>query len=459
MSTRKKFLISVISILLILTAGAYGYGIYYFTGHFLPGSIVNGFNCSYMNIQQSEHLLSEKTDAYVLAVNTKNNGRESITAQEAGLSYASDGSIQNLMKKQNRFGWFLAFDQFKTYEIPSSITYDKDKMKQAIASLNCMQDKNITQPSDAYIKETEEGFEIVPEVEGTAPDPEKTGSQIINAMLTGQTVLDLEKTGCYKTPKVYHDDQMLIDNCSQMNKLTDVVITYDFDDRTETVDRDVIKNWLIKDENGKVVLDKNQAAGYVAGLGNKYDTIGISRTFHTYDGRQISLEGGDYGWEIDQSEETQALIKAIENGETQVREPVYFHKGLCRKTNDIGYTYIEIDLTRQRMIFYKNGTPAADTAIVSGNPNLPACETPTGCFSVDKKKSPADVLGEDYPVTPVYWVEFAGNLGINDAPWRTAFGDQLYEFEGTHGNVCVPSDQMQIIYSNVEENTPVIVYK
>ncbi|MDD7219022.1 MAG: hypothetical protein PUI16_03380, partial [Clostridia bacterium] len=107
MSKRKKFLISVISILLILTAGAYGYGVYYFTGHFLPGSIVNGFNCSYMNIQESEHLLSEKTDAYVLAVDTKNNGRESITAQEAGLSYASDGSIRNLMRKQNRFGWFL----------------------------------------------------------------------------------------------------------------------------------------------------------------------------------------------------------------------------------------------------------------------------------------------------------------------------------------------------------------
>ena len=36
-----------------------------------------------------------------------------------------------------------------------------------------------------------------------------------------------------------------------------------------------------------------------------------------------------------------------------------------------GYTYIEIDLTAQRMVFYKDGTPTADAQIVSGNPFVP----------------------------------------------------------------------------------------
>ena len=39
--------ITLVILLLLLTAGAYGYGVYYFSGHFLPGSMVNGFNCSY----------------------------------------------------------------------------------------------------------------------------------------------------------------------------------------------------------------------------------------------------------------------------------------------------------------------------------------------------------------------------------------------------------------------------
>ena len=38
-------------------------------------------------------------------------------------------------------------------------------------------------------------------------------------------------------------------------------------------------------------------------------------------------------------------------------------------------------------------------------------------------------------------------------------GEQLYEFEGTHGSICAPADQMQIIYNNVEKNTPVVIYE
>ena len=74
-STRKKIMVSLIVILLLLTAGAYGYGVYYFTEHFLPGSMVNGFNCSYMTVSESEDLLTKKVGAYVLTINTRNNGQ------------------------------------------------------------------------------------------------------------------------------------------------------------------------------------------------------------------------------------------------------------------------------------------------------------------------------------------------------------------------------------------------
>ena len=45
-----------------------------------------------------------------------------------------------------------------------------------------------------------------------------------------------------------------------MNELTDVVITYDFDDRKETVDRNVIRTFLSRDENEDLVLDKEKIA-------------------------------------------------------------------------------------------------------------------------------------------------------------------------------------------------------
>ena len=90
-----------------------------------------------------------------------------------------------------------------------------------------------------------------------------------------------DRSAIHKKPSVYQNDEMLVKNCEQINKLTDVVITYDFDDRTETVDRETIKNWLKKDKKGNYTLDKKQVTAYVKGLSEKYDTVGNSRIFHT----------------------------------------------------------------------------------------------------------------------------------------------------------------------------------
>ena len=64
MSTGRKLVVSLIAVLLVLTAAVYGYGVYYFSGHFLPGTQVNGFNCSYMDQAETEKLLEKKTQAY-----------------------------------------------------------------------------------------------------------------------------------------------------------------------------------------------------------------------------------------------------------------------------------------------------------------------------------------------------------------------------------------------------------
>ena len=113
MKTGRKVVLALILILLILTAAAYGYGVHYFTDHFLPGSQVNGFNCSYKTAEETENLLAKEVQAYVLTVETRNNGKESITAKEAGLVYKPGDGAKKLRKKQDRYKWVRAFNQKK----------------------------------------------------------------------------------------------------------------------------------------------------------------------------------------------------------------------------------------------------------------------------------------------------------------------------------------------------------
>lgn len=158
--------------------------------------------------------------------------------------------------------------------------------------------------------------------------------------------------------------------------------------RSEQLDRNTIKDWLVRDANGDYIVNKDQVAAYVNSLGYKYDTFGCTRTFTTYDGRQKTIKGGDYGWAIDQTTETEWLYNAILAGTTEVRQPAYAYSGLCRDTNDIGNTYVEIDLTNQRMVFYKDGQLLVDTPVVTGCVRK-GHSTPTGCFALDAMRSPA----------------------------------------------------------------------
>ena len=461
MDKGRKLLIGFIIVLLLLAAGAYFFGVYYFTEHFLPGSQVNGFNCSYMTEKETENLLEQKTSVYALAVQTRGNGQEGITADEIQLQYTSDGSVKKLLHEQNRFIWFLAFSQQKTYELPSSVSYDENLFEQKIDSLKCMQDN--VEPADAYINEIDDGFEVVPEIEGTKIDRDKLMEDIKNAVTTGRIAVNLEDDGCYINPIVYADD--LTKDCQQMNELTDVVVTYDFSDRKETVDRSVIKNWLTKDENGDLVLDKAVIADYVSGLAEKYDTVGAERTFSTYDNQEITVSGGNYGWVIDQEKETEALYQDIVDKKTEVREPVYKQKAESRNTNDIGYSYIEIDLTRQRMVLYQSGSPIVDTGFAASS------STPTGVYRLGDKQESSSLD---------FWMPFTDKLGIYGDPGLIITGadmvDELEDsadfgssdegldfstsdsWESTEGCVVVPEDQAQTIYRNVDSGLPVVIY-
>ena len=345
-----------------------------------------------------------------------------------------------------------------TYELPSSVSYDESLFEQKTASLKCMQDN--VEPVDAYIKEVDDGFEVVPEIEGTKIDRDKLMEDIKNAVTTGRTVANLEEDGCYINPTVYADD--LTKDCQQMNELTDVVVTYDFSDRKETVDRSVIKNWLTKDENDDLVLDKAVIADYISELAKKYDTVGTERTFSTYDNQEITVSGGNYGWVIDQEKETDALYQDIMDKKTEVREPVYEQEAQSRNTNDIGYSYIEIDLTRQRMVLYQNGSPIVDTGFAASS------STPTGVYRLGDKQEAASVD---------FWMPFTDKLGIygdsglvitgtdvSDETGDSGSSEESVDFGSsdswmsTEGCIVLPEEQAQTIYQNVDSGLPVVIY-
>ena len=512
----RKIAITLILALIFLTAAIYAAGFLYFKDRFLPGTMLNGYDVSFRTAAQAEEILGREVQAYVLEIDTMNNGVESITAEEAGLHYASDGSVGELLEEQNRQFWYLSLMQTRKLSTGREIRLSEELLGQAVDSLRCMDPQNVVQPVNASLQDTGNGYVVTPEVEGNALYRDKVLELIRTAMLQREPVVNLEESGCYKKPLLYRDDEVLIENCSMMNRIQDVVITYDFARTSETVDKSVFQDWIKVDSEGLYGFDKKKVTAFVQSLAEKYDTVGKERTFRTYDGRHITTSGGNYGWTIGVEQETAALIQDIENGVSRVKEPVYTSKALSRDENDIGNTYIEVDLTHQYMVYYRDGNVIAETPVVTGTRYFREFATPVGCFKVLEEQSPAlifengeyaevaynlpfysrEISAEEYrkmveeedalqssgsvfsdeellssvevpdPVRPNLFDASAlqGDsvlleYSLHDASWRQDWASDAYELEGTTGSVDVPPSWMERLCEFVTVDTAVVVYE
>ncbi len=116
-------------------------------------------------------------------------------------------------------------------------------------------------------------------------------------------------------------------------------------------------------------MDEKAIKAYISELANKYNTIYVPRTFHTSTGTDVTIEGNEYGYRIDQDGEYAQLLEDLKSGTAVTREPVYSKKGYQRNgTDDLAGSYIEVSLDAQHLWLYKDGSLVTETDIVSGKP-------------------------------------------------------------------------------------------
>lgn len=448
----------LIAYLLLMIIGYLGVS-HYFSSHFLKGTTINGIACGNKTVEQVKESIQDKIGEYTLRITELDGKTETISALQIKLTYVDDNKVDQLMEAQSQWKWFSSFANSSPYELAANTTYDNELIDGILDDMSCFQEENITPPQDACLKDNGDHYEIVPEVEGNTLDREKVKAAVIDAIDNGKTEIDLAELGCYLKPSVYQNNEALIAEKDTLNKFLQTNLTYDFEDRTEVVNASVVKGWLVKGEDGQWTVDETKAAEFVRQLAYKYDTFGLTHTFTTSAGRQITLKGGDYGWVIKKQATTEALVQAVKEGQTGTVEPVYLYEGKSRATDDIGGTYVEISISEQRMWCYKDGNLIVDTPIVTGNVSK-GYDTPSGSvWAIDAKKQNAVLKGEGYVQPVTYWMPFVDNVGIHDADtWRSEYGGEIYKTKGSHGCVNTPTVNAEKIFNAVEIGTPVIVY-
>ncbi len=447
------------SLIVLLLIVYIGFGLF-FNSHFFFGTRMESIECSLRTVEEAQEEISKESGSYTLEIIGRDGVSETIGVEEIGLVLIFDSSLADMIEGQNGFLWPRFLFQNETIEVPVAIEYSEDALKTLFDQFQFFDRSVVRAPKNAYIGEFDKEskqYPIIAEDKGTVLNKKLTYQMIKEAIDNLDHQIDLDELGCYIQPEITADSPELLREQQMLNKLTGVVITYQFDEEQEIVDGQLIVDWIIKDEQGNYSIDADPVREYINGLARKYDTFGQTRKFHTSRGEIITMSGGSYGWWMNRPGETQELIERIIAGESGPKEINYYGRAVRYGPNDIGDSYVEIDLTNQYLYLYINGEIILESDFVSGCV-IRGFNTPTGVYGLTYKERDATLNGENYSTPVTYWMPFNGNVGMHDAGWRREFGGEVFVTNGSHGCINLPPEKAKEIYGYVDKGFPVIVY-
>lgn len=429
----------------------------YYSTRFFPGSYVNGVDCSGLTVEEVEEILADSVTDYQVTVVERGGNEEVIDGSAIDFSYVSTGAVKELQESQNSLNWTYTFFHPEDHDMVVETSYDQELLRMAMEKMDCFNEKNITDPVNAYIKEDGLNYELIPEVEGNRLDSEKAFATLCSAIEQGAVRVSLEENDCYQEPEIRDTNEDLVNRYNVLVKYAQMTVTYDFGSEDVELEAAVINSWMTVSETGEVLFNQERIEDYVAGLAEKYDTYQENVEFETSLGETVTIYSGEYGWKLDQETEKSALRECLELGEPTVREPVWLKTAWARTSTGVGQTYVEIDYTNQRMWFYKDGELLVDTPIVTGNTSKDMA-SPVGIFQLAYKEEMAILKGEDYKTPVDFWMPFYNGVGIHDAKWRSNFGGTIYQTSGSHGCINTPWANAKTIFENISTGTPIVCY-
>lgn len=467
---KKPVLICGIVVLVLLVV--YLAGMLYYNDKFLNGTMVNGSDVGGMTLQKANDQLSKKVNGQSLKLIFNDGQSEVLQSAQLGVSYNKDNSLNQLMKNQNKWAWFIGFFKNEKNTLTDLIQISDENLTNGIASMEHAKEENQIAPTDAYIQYKDGSFSIIKETLGSKFNTEELVKNIKVALSEGKQQLDVTKANGYVKPQVYKDDQGLNNQLKAANEYCLSTITYTTPKGKEiALDGSTLITWLSKQDDGSYTKDesvfKEKLTAFVKELASQYNSIGATRTFTGKDGQSHTVSGGTYGFRVSTDSEVSALLKIInENKSENNRIPEHTGQLPSGENGGIGTTYLEINITKQHLWFVKDGSVVLESDFVSGKESDSTRLTPSGTYYIYNKERNRVLRGTKQPngkyeyESPVsYWMPFNKGIGLHDASWRSTFGGDVYINSGSHGCINLPTGFAGSLYSQIYVNLPVVVYR
>lgn len=436
---------------------------FYYSRVFSYGTWINGIYCTGKSVEEVNAELLAAAALPDITITDNGNTRSVLHGEEIGYSTDYRSQLQQCFKLQNSFLWITDLTSQKEYTVTPDISFDEEALLVCIDRTQAVVRAGL-RPQKVEIFRDENGYGLYNGMEQVL-NVTKLFETVKEELYKGNTHINLLESDCYEDQPLTAAMQDTVALYRKIEAFQTCGIIYDMGDGMVPVSPAVTWRWItltedgdfLLDENGSPVLSENGIKQFIDTLCEEYDTYGSRRIFQATRGEEVLIEGGTYGNQIDRSAEAEYLKQAFLEGKSETRIPKYTREAWVRGKEDIGDTYIEIDMTEQKMYYYLEGEQVLATDIVTGNMRR-KWGTPSGVNFVYNKQKNRILRGEGYASPVKFWMPVKGNIGIHDASWRSEFGGEIYMKNGSHGCINTPTEIMTELYDMVEIGTPVVMF-
>lgn len=430
-----------------------------YRGGFGPGTFINGVYCTGKSVEQVNEELKERFGKDSFSVRDAYGRSYVIDFSAVGIEIDYTSQLKDIQAGQNPFLWIMNLVDFRYRELLPQIRPDAGLLEEELAACGIYEDNRKSEDVEILREECyvlRDGMQDV-------LDEAAVMQTVKDSLQAGVTEIDV--SACYADLPYTQDMLETLALWKKVEAFQTCGIVYDMGDGLVELTPDIVSDWILVKENGDFLLDENgelmlREEGieeFLDALCEEYDTYGRPHVFHATRGEEVTVEGGTYGSEIDRAAEAAYLKQAFMDKVEEVHIPSYTREAYVRGRDDIGDTYVEVDMTQQKLYYYENGQLFLETDVVTGNTGR-RMGTPEGVNYIYSMQRNRTLRGPGYATFVKYWMPVKGNVGLHDASWRKEFGGEIYKTNGSHGCVNVPSDVMPKLYERLEVGVPVVMF-
>ena len=438
----------------------------YYRNNFPVNTWINGVYCTGKSIEQVNEELSDRTQIPTVTIALADGQCLQLDISLAGGRADYTAALKNYLQKNATFLWMQNIQEPVMAHLEATgYVCVPQMLSEQFEQLEPIKEAR-ENSAGVSLEYTDKGY-VLRDGNTDRLMVDEAFAYLEKCLAEGEIYVDLAAAECYRTLEDSSQDISKRQLWSKLQAFCDCRIIYDMGAETIPLTPDITSTFLLKetqgvpalDDRGALILDEEKVRAWVEELAMAYDTVGTVLAFQSTRGDVVDVKYDTYGTELDVEAEVSYLLEAltVDRRETENHVPAYLQEGFVRGLDDIGGTYIEVDMTGQHMYYYMDGELVLDTDVVTGNTGR-RMGTPEGINFVYSKQRNRVLTGPGYASPVKYWMPVRGNVGIHDANWRSTFGGQIYKTNGSHGCINTPPALMAELYDMVELGTPVIMF-